>query len=91
MATAIQNKFHWNEDRNRWERVDRVQEYKGHEIASVTWHYDDERYWETHRDYRITFPSGRVSCFGINKRGGNIKSLKEWIDFNIEKNRTEHL
>ena len=91
MATAIQNKFHWSEDRHRWERIDRVQNYKGHEIASVTWHYDNGKYWETHRDYRITFPSGRVSCFGINKRGGNIKALKEYIDFNIAHNRTEHL
>lgn len=92
MATAIQNKFHWNEEHSQWERVDRVQQYKGHEIATITYHYD----WlltvpDNHRMYRITFPSGRVSSFNINKRGGNIKSLKEWIDFNIENDRKEFL
>ena len=91
MATAIENKFHWNEDRHRWERTDRVQKYRGHEITTVTWHYDNDRYYSTHRDYRITFPSGRVTHFGINKRGGNIKSLKEWIDFNLDNDRKEYL
>lgn len=91
MATAIENKFRWNEDRMRWERVDRVQEYRGHKIETVTWHYDDCKYWETHRDYRITKPSGKVICWGINKRGGNIKALKEYIDFNIENDSAEYL
>lgn len=90
MATAIENKYHWNEDRSRWERVDRVQEYRGHKIETVSWHYDGS--WdEPHRDYRVTFPSGRETCWGINKRGGNIKSLKEYIDFNIEHDRKEYL
>ena len=91
MATAIDNKFQWKEELSRWERVDRVQEYRGHKIETVTWHYDNSKYWETHRDYRVTFPSGRDAIFGINKRGGNIKSLKEWIDFNIKYDRKEHL
>lgn len=90
MATAIENKYQWNEDRKRWEKVTRVQEYRGHKIETVSWHYD-EIWDEPHRDYRITFPSGCVSCFHINKRGGNIKSLKEWIDFNIEHDRKEYL
>ena len=92
MATAVQNKFYWNEDRSRYERVDRVQVYRGHEIASVTYHRD----WlftpaENHRTYRVTRPSGKVSYWDINKRGGNIKELKEWIDFNIEHDRKEYL
>ena len=94
MATAIENKFHWNEKLHRWERVDRVQTYRGHKIETVTWHYDTDNYyhyWESHRDYRITYPSGRSSAFGINKRGGNIKSLKEWIDFNVDNDRKEYL
>ena len=92
MATAIQNKYHWNEDRFQWERVDRVQEYKGHEIATITYHAD----WvltipDNHRAYVVTCPSGRQFYYGIDKRGGNIKKLKEYIDFNVKHNRTQYL
>ena len=89
MATEIQNKYHWNEDRYQWERVDRVQTYRGHEIATVSTH--DEGWNVCHRAYIVTFPSGRQSYFGIDKRGGNIKNLKTWIDGNIEHNRTQDL
>lgn len=89
MTTAIENKYHWNEDTHCWERVDHVQEYRGHKIETITWHMDD--HWDRHREYRVTFPSGRVSSWGINKRGGNIRNLKDWIDFNYENNRTEYL
>ncbi len=88
--TGIEEKYHWKQDRRRWERVDRVQEYRGHKIETVSWHYDGE-YSESHRDYKLTTPSGQVSCWHINKRGGNIKALKEWVDYNIDHNRTEYL
>lgn len=89
MATAVQEKYHWNEDRYQWERVERVQNYRGHEICTVSTH--DEGWNVCHRCYRITFPSGRQSMWTINKRGGNIKDLKEWIDGNIEYNRVQYL
>ena len=91
MATAIQNKFHWNDETSSYERVDRTQEYRGHKIESITYHFEGADYWDNHREYRVTFPSGRTALFGINKRGGNIKNLKEWIDFNIKYDRKEHL
>ena len=92
MTTVIQEKYHWIEERKQWERVDKIQTYRGHEIATISYHRD----WlltppEHHRAYRVTFPSGRVSTWDINKRGGNIKALKKWIDFNIEHDRKEHL
>jgi hypothetical protein len=89
MGTAIENKYHWNEDRRKWERVDRVQEYRGHKIESVTWHYDND--WITHREYRVTRPSGIVNYWGNMKRGGSIKNIKDDIDFNYKYDRKEHL
>ena len=91
MATAIQDKYHWNEENYQRERVERVQNYNGHEICTISTHDDNHNRYSYHREYRITFPSGRVSNWRINKRGGNIKALKEWIDFNIDHNRTEYL
>ena len=87
MATAIQEKYHWNEDRAQWERVDKVQTYRGCEIATVSYHRD----WvltppDNHRGYLVTYPSGVQHLWGINKRGGNINRLKEWIDFKIKRN-----
>lgn len=87
MATAIQEKYHWNEDRAQWERVDKVQTYRGCEIATVSYHRD----WvltppDNHRGYLVTYPSGVQHTWPINKRGGNIKRLKEWIDFKISRN-----
>lgn len=92
MATAIQEKYHWNDDRQLWIRIDRVQEYRGHEIATVSYHRD----WlltvpDNHRGYLVTYPSGRQTLWTIDKRGGNIKNLKEYIDFNVDNNRTEYL
>lgn len=86
------NKFHYNKEMHQWERVDREQEYKGHIIKTVTYHEDyllDRP--NNHREYHITYPSGRTSSYPINKRGNNIKSLKEWIDFNIKYNREQYL
>lgn len=92
MATEIQTKYHWIEERKQWERVDKVQTYRGHEIATISYHRD----WlltppDHHRGYRVTTPSGSVHVWQINKRGGNIKRIKEWIDFNIDNNRTQYL
>ena len=86
MATAIDNKYHWNEDRNQWERVDRVQNYRGVEIATISYHRD----WllnppPNHRGYLVTYPSGVQHVWKIDKRGGNIKELKWWIDFKISR------
>lgn len=89
MATAIQEKYHWNEERYQWERVDRVQQYRGHEIASIATH--DANWKHSHRAYIVTRPSGRSFYYEINKRGCNMKNLKEWIDFNVENNRTQFL
>ena len=84
--------FHHNTELHQWERLEKVQEYRGHKIESITYH----REWllevpDNHRAYRVTFPSGRVSYWDINKRGGNIKAVKEYIDFNIEHDRKEYL
>lgn len=89
MATVVQEKYHWNEKRFQWERVDRVQQYRGHEIASVSTH--DDGWHSSHRAYIVTRPSGRSFYYEINKRGRNMKNLKEWIDFNVENNRTQFL
>ena len=83
-------KYYWNDKTFSWERVDRVQEYKGHKIESVTYHADST-HARNHRFYRVTFPSGRIGEFPINKCGGNIDSIKSYIDFNIKHNRTEYL
>lgn len=89
MATAIQNKFHWNDERYQWERVERVQEYRGHTIQSISTH--DESHTIYHRAYRVIHPSGKVSDWTVNKRGGNIKEIKKFIDFNVDHNRTAYL
>lgn len=89
MTTAIQNKYRWNVDHSQWERVEKVQEYRGHTIQSLSTHDDSHTVY--HRVYRITTPSGLTSDWTINKRGGNIKELRKWIDFNIEHNRTKYL
>ena len=76
--------FQHNEEMHQWERVDRVQEYKGHTIETITCHgeYSDPLNIKNHREYRVTSPDGRVSYRRINKReGGNIKDLMEYIDF----------
>ena len=76
----MDGKYHWNERYYQWERADRVQEYMGCTITTITTH-DDSHTW-SHREYRITFPNGEECDFRINKRaGGNIKDLKEWLDW----------
>lgn len=77
----MENKFYFNEDNHQWERIDRVQKYKGVVIQSITYHFDYHGA-ENHREYRLIYPDGRTGVFGINKRGGNIKEIKFYIDFN---------
>ena len=77
------NLYQWNKEMYQWERVDRVQEYKGHKIETLSTH-DDRIIGRPiyHREYRITCPSGAVTYRRINKReGGNIRDIKEMIDF----------
>lgn len=87
MATAIQEKYHWNEKHFQWERIDHVQQYKGYEIQTVSTHDDNHNYWSYHRHYWVICPTGRTFMWGINKRGGNIKNLKSHIDDIIEREK----
>ena len=73
-------KYKYNEETYQWERIDREQTYKGVKIQTITYHADGYGQ-KNHREYRVTWLDGRESWFGINKRGGNIKELKEYIDF----------
>lgn len=83
------NKFFYNDETHAWERVDRTQDYKGVKIETITYHNDYD-FAENHREYRVTYPSGRVAHFPINKRaGGNIKDLKAYIDFKIKYNKAQ--
>lgn len=83
----MDNLYHWNERYYQWERVNRVQEYRGCKIETLSVH-DDSDDPVYHREYRTTYPSGKVVYTRINKReGGNIKDLKEYIDFNYKYNR----
>ena len=78
-------KFYWNDDVTQWERVDRIQEYRGIKIETLTVHPDSFDSRDRHREYRLTTPDGKVSYHSINKRrGGNIKDLKMWIDFRLK-------
>lgn len=80
----MDNLYHWNKEYYQWERVDRVQEYRGCRIESLSTH-DDSGRKIYHRWYRTTYPDGHVTYTMINKReGGNIKDLKEYIDFKIK-------
>lgn len=74
--------FHLNDDLFTWERLNRVVKYKGCVLRSVTYHYDytDISRRVNHREWRITFPDGHESSFGSIKRGGDLKSLKDYID-----------
>lgn len=79
--------FHLNEELHRWERVESIREYKGCIIELITHH----REWmltvpENHREYKITFPDGHSACFGSLKRGGDLKSLKLYIDLKAKYN-----
>ena len=73
--------FHHNEELHMWERVESVREHKGCIIELITWH----REWtlnvpRNHREYKITFPDGHSAMFGSLRRGGNLKSLMDFID-----------
>ena len=77
--------FHWQESRHQWERVERVQYYNGVKIESITSHGD----WDgarNHRAYLLTYQDGRTALFGINKRGGNIKEIKQYLDIKSKYN-----
>ena len=76
-------KYHWNKESFQWERLDRVQEYKGCIIRSITYHseWNDPMKIRNHREYRITFPDGHEGWFGSFKKGGSLKELKDFIDF----------
>lgn len=77
----MDNLFHYNEQFCEWERVDRVQEYKGVKIETLTTHGDYSNA-PRHREYRVTYPDGRISYVPINKRQGcNIRDLKDFIDY----------
>ena len=77
-GVMMENKYSYNEEMYQWERVDKVQHYKGYKIETISTH--DDSWQSKHREYRVTAPNNHVSYFGINKRGGNITSLKYWID-----------
>lgn len=78
-------KFFYNNDMYEWQRVDRVQTYKGVLIETITAHHDyaDPAKIRNYKEYRITYPGGGIAYIGINKRGGNIKTVKELIDRKI--------
>ena len=73
-------KYHYNEHMFQWERIDKTQIYKGVKIETITSHADCSNA-PRHREYRVTWIDGTESYFRINKRGGNIKELKMYIDF----------
>ena len=72
-------KYIYNEETYEWERVDKVQYYKGIKIETIATH--DNAHKVHHREYRVYWPDGKTSDWTINKRGGNIKNLKGYIDF----------
>lgn len=76
-------KFTYNREACTWERIDRVQEYRGIEIKTVTYYIEGCPKYR-HREYQYSM-NGTDYCFGIDKRGGNIKELKELIDRKLAK------
>lgn len=83
MERVLDGKYHYNPEYFTMERADREQTYKGVRIVSVT-SYVEGDYAHRHRYYEITYPNGKVTIIGINKRGGNITELKDYIDFKIK-------
>ena len=81
------NLFHWNNEMHTWERLNRTIKYKGCVLRSITYHYEhtDPRKIVNHKEWFITFPNGRESSFGSVKRGGDLKSLKDYIDWKEER------
>ena len=82
------NIFHWNPEMCEWQRTDKVQEYRGIKIETITTHDDSDKP-RFHREYRMTYPTGKVSYFRINKRGGNIKDLKFFIDIKLKEEESK--
>ena len=80
MERIYDGKYHFNEDYCWWERAEKEQEYKGIKIISVTTHGDFENA-PRHRYYIVIWGKNNESIYPINKRGSNIKSLKQYIDF----------
>ena len=79
--------FHHNDELYRWERVESVREYHGCIIELVTHHHD----WllkvpDNHREYKVTFPDGHSAFFGSLKQGGDLKSIKRYIDLKAKYN-----
>lgn len=72
--------FHLDGNLLEWHRVDRVQEYKGIQILSLTV-YPDEQPDRRHREYLLIWKDGHTFRQRINKHGGNIADLKYWIDY----------
>lgn len=68
--------FHYNQW--MWERTDRVQEYRGATIYTITSKIEVGSRRST-RFYEVV-EEDRTWTMGINKRGGNIKAVKELID-----------
>ena len=81
MERVIDGKYHYNQEMCEWERTDKVQNYKGATIYSITSHYDECT--RRHRFYEVV-EEGRTWTFDINKRGGNIETVKWLIDKHIE-------
>lgn len=87
MTYEKQNKFH-SKDMDGyivWERVDKVREYKGLIILTITSYIETliNRYGR-HRFYRVIFEDGHELEFDINKRGGNLKNLLWYLDKKLE-------
>ena len=83
MERVFDGKYHWNSKYWQYERADRVQTYKGVKIVSIKTH--PEGSIEGGRYYEVTWPSGRVSSWGM-KKGYNLKTLKEYVDWKIKYN-----
>ena len=81
----MESKFHFNEEFCEWQRVDRAQVYRGITIETLTVHADYDNA-PRHREYRINYPNRQAGYIRINKRDGNIKTVKWLIDRNIENN-----
>ena len=85
MERIFDGKFHYNANWYTMERADTEQTYKGVKIVSVTSYLDGRPHNRT-RFYEVTWPDGHKSIHHINKRGDNIASLKQYIDFKIKYN-----
>lgn len=81
MERVFDGLFHYNEKSYCWERAEKEQLYKGVRIVTITYHAD----WTSsprpnHRMYEYTYPNGETHTMDIDKRDGNIKTVKYLID-----------